>query len=69
MFEVHGNMIEDGSLIMTYASFEDPDAFGKELTFTCVTQTSVLQDYSELHEIRNYYGDLSFQSAFYGTYD
>ena len=37
VFDVYGPEVEDNSVILAYASFEDPDAYGKQLTFTCST--------------------------------
>ena len=67
-FELFGDSIADGEILVAYASFEDPDNFGNQLTFTCSTEYSSTQDYSPLYEVRNYYGELSFRSGTYGTY-
>ena len=34
-FMVYGKRIEDLELVQTYASFPDPDAPGKQQSFTC----------------------------------
>ena len=68
-FEMFGAPLQDGDILVAYASFDDPDNFGNQLSFTCTTQYFSTQEQSELIEVRNFYGELSFRGGSYGTYD
>ena len=61
-FTIEGQSWIDSVIVQNWASIEDLDNLGTFQTFTCTTQHQYPIEMSELYEVNNYYGEMSFSA-------
>ena len=59
--------LKEKNILMSWASFEDPESPGKFNTVTCSVKYKTTQSYGGTREVSSYYGSLPFSAGSSGT--